>query len=111
MRAYMFLLLLIAVLIPMVVKYGILNSDWNLVSNCNGPCLVEDFTNDSLEDRVVPNNLKRLERPNAFQQDLDNHPKDEMLNMDGFSQGNPNNTNGQNCQFGQCLPTQQSPNK
>ena len=111
MKTYIFLIILIAIAIPMVVKYGILNFDWPVVANCDGPCLVTDFTNDSIEDRVLPNNLKKLERPDAFQNDLDNTPKDHMLNMDGFAQQDTNNNQGQNCQFGQCLPTQQMPAK
>ncbi len=111
MRTYFILFLLLAIGIPLAVKYGITHSGFEVAQGCSdGPCLIHNFTNEPLQDRVLPKNLENIQKTDAFQPELDNHPRDQMINMDG-GQGNLQNNpaNGQNCQFGMCLPGQQAP--
>ncbi len=109
-RIYVVLVLLLAIAIPMAVKYSINHA--NVHKACNdGPCLINnfsDFSNDPLQERHLPNNLEKMSKPDAFQPNLDNHPKDEMINMDGFQEDSANRV-GQKCEFGLCLPGQQQP--
>ncbi len=109
MRTYLILLLLLAIAVPMAIKYGILHEGLKISGCGTGPCLINRFTDEPLLDRVLPNNLDNMKRVDAFQNELDNHPRDEMINMDGFQQNSQNENIGQNCQFGMCLPGQQAP--
>lgn len=110
MRTYIILILLIAIAIPMAIKFGITHSNVKTASNvAPGPCMINNFTNDSLQDRMLPKNLDNLKKPGALQPSLDNRPKDEMINMDGFRDDDNTNRVGQNCEFGLCLPGQQQP--
>ena len=109
MRTYIILVVLLAICIPMAIKYGIVHEKFIATESCNqGPCLIHNFTNEPLRDRVLPKNLQNLQKTDAFQPELDNHPHDEMINMDG-GQENVQNPQGQNCQFGMCLPGTQRP--
>ncbi len=114
MRTYIILILLIAIAIPMAIKYGIRQTDVKTATGVGqGPCMINNFDNFSespLQDRILPKNLDNMQKTDAFQQNLDNHPRDGMVNMDGFQEDTSNRV-GQNCQFGQCLSgTQQSQN-
>lgn len=106
MKTYVILFLLLAIGIPMLVKYSIDHSAD--VTGGAGPCMINNFTNDSLQDRKLPKNLDNINKTDAFQPSLDNRPKDGMVNMDNF-QENSSNRVGQKCEFGMCLPGQQQP--
>ena len=109
MKTYILLILLIAIAIPMAIKFGIGHSDLKTASNVGPePCMINNFTNDSLQDRMLPKNLDNLKKPDAFQPNLDNHPKDGMVNMDDFQEDTSNRV-GQRCEFGLCLPGEQQP--
>lgn len=107
MKTYIVVFLLLAIAIPMAIKYSINHSVIHKACD-DGPCLINNFTNDSLQERHLPTNLNQMNKPDAFQPRLDNHPKDGMVDMDGF-QEDENNRVGQKCEFGLCLPGQQQP--
>lgn len=109
MKTYIILILLIAIAIPMAIKFGIGHADFKTASNVGpGPCIINNFTNDTLQDRMLPKNLDNMHKTDAFQKELDNHPKDGMVNMNGFQKETPNRV-GQQCEFGLCIPGQQQP--
>ena len=108
MKTYVVVFLLLAIAIPIAIKYGINHASDNVTGGA-GPCIINNFTNDSLQDRHLPNNLDNMSKPDAFQPALDNHPKDGMVNMDGFKEENNANRVGQKCEFGLCLPGQPQP--
>lgn len=110
MRTYILLILLIAIAIPMAIKFGIGHSELKTAANVGpGPCMINNFTNDSLQDRMLPKNLDNLKKPDAFQRELDNHPKDGMVDMDSFEENRGGNRIGEQCEFGLCTPGQEQP--
>lgn len=110
MRTYIILILLIAIAIPMAIKFGIGHANVRTASSVGpGPCIINNFTNDSLQDRMLPKNLDNMQKTDAFQPNLDNHPKDGMVNMNDFEQNRNPNRIGEKCEFGLCTPGQQQP--
>lgn len=110
MRTYIILILLIAIAIPMAIKFGIGHANLKTASSVGqGPCIINNFTDDSLQDRMLPKNLDNLKKPDAFQPGLDNHPKDGMVNMEGFDQKRDTTKIGEQCEFGLCTPGTQQP--
>lgn len=109
MRTYILLILLIAIAIPMAIKFGIGHADFKTASNVGpGPCMINNFTNESLQDRMLPKNLDNIKKPDAFQKEIDNRPKEGMINLEGFQEDTSNRV-GQQCEFGLCRPGQQQP--
>lgn len=110
MRTYIILILLIAIAIPMAIKFGIGHANVRTASSVGpGPCIINNFTDDSLQDRMLPKNLDNLKKPDAFQPGLDNHPKDGMVNMDSFDEKRNPDQIGEQCEFGLCTPGSQQP--
>ena len=61
----------------------------------------------SLEQRLVPDNLQKLQKTDAFQRDYRKPYYDELINTeeDNTSAAKPQtNEYNSNCQFGVCLP-------
>ena len=109
MRTYLMIILFLAIVVPLTIKYFILYGGFKLASGCEqGPCLINRFVDEPLLDRVLPNNLNNIKRVDAFQHELDNRPKDQMINMDDFQQETQSQAVEQNCQFGMCLPGPQA---
>ena len=69
-----------------------------------GAC--SDFGTNSLQDRLVPNNLQNLQRPNAFQPNIIRPYDENMINTN--TNQSPSKDYNQNNQFGNPIPVNTS---
>lgn len=109
MKTYFILILLLAISIPMAIKFGIENSELRKAEN--GPCILNlGFPDDTpLKDKLVPNNLENIKKIDAFQNGVSNKPRDGMVEFSNSNEDTSEKRIGQECQFGVCLPGAESP--
>lgn len=70
----------------------------------NGYCEVGGGKNPALQDKYVPNRLKQITEPTAFQAEFIKPYDDALINTDEPTMEDITPQYNANCQFGTCLP-------
>lgn len=90
----------------LILAIAVISLPVNAACAISGDSCAYSITKPALQDKYLPNNLKDIQKPDAFRPNLFEPYHDALINTEtGAAAGTPGSNNyNSNCQFGVCLP-------